>query len=157
MNINQALLSPDYRALFDDIADEVYRHPEKIPDLLQCTPDEKLKFPRHLSHILAVVAERDFEKVKPYREDLIEYMFQHDKLEAVVRNILRIVKEKSVPDTYHGRMTDFSFRKLSPFPTPVAIKVYCMIILLRLCSNELELLRELKLIIEEYMPHGSAL
>lgn len=72
------------------------------------------------------------------------------------RNLLRILQYQTIPEAQWGHAVDQCFTYLGSSDEPVAIKVFAMTILYNLTKQLPDLARELRLMIEEQYPLGSA-
>jgi hypothetical protein len=76
--------------------------------------------------------------------------------DGVTRSAMRLLSRYPVPEDHQGIATDLSLEWLSRESVPVAIKVYCMEILVQIAKLYPELGQEIIAIIEEQLPNGSA-
>jgi len=67
----------------------------------------------------------------------------------VIRNIVRILEEISIPEAYHGEVLNSCFRCIENPSTPAAIKAFSLTTLFNIPAYYPEIKQELKLIIEE--------
>ena len=70
--------------------------------------------------------------------------------------ILRLMQEIELPEAYHGEIMDMCFTYLESPKESLAVKVFSMSVLGNLTKYYPEIKTELKLIIEEQLPHQSA-
>lgn len=75
--------------------------------------------------------------------------------DAVKRNILRLLQFVEIPKRYQGQTIEHCFRLMDP-KEPVAVRVFAMTVLANLASQHPDLKKELRLIIEDQQPFGSA-
>jgi hypothetical protein len=75
--------------------------------------------------------------------------------DSVKRNSIRFLKHIDIPEKYHGEIMDICFGYLASPKEPVAIKVFSLIVLGNLSKNYPEIIPEIKVLIEEQMPHQS--
>jgi hypothetical protein len=71
------------------------------------------------------------------------------------RNVLKILSRSEIPEKWEGFITDVSFEWLSDPSRPVAIKMYCMVILTNMLTKYPELKDELRVVIENQLHTGS--
>ena len=76
--------------------------------------------------------------------------------DGVTRSAMRLLSRYPIPEDHQGIAADLSLEWLSRESVPVAIKVYCMEILVQLALLYPEMSDEIIAIIEEQMPNGSA-
>ena len=72
------------------------------------------------------------------------------------RNLLRILQYQKIPEKQWGHVADQCFNYLASFDEPVAIKVFSMTVLYNLTRDLPDLAKELRFLIEEQYPLGSA-
>ena len=93
--------------------------------------------------------------INPHLEKMI-YNLKEEKIHvAVKRNTVRILQEIEVPETLMGPLVDYCFKFLLDPKETVAVRVFSMQILYNICKKEPELADELRIVIEEFMPHGT--
>lgn len=93
--------------------------------------------------------------VKPHYSALLKFLTQPGTHDAVKRNIMRLLQFVEIPARFHGKVIEQSFRLMDP-NEPVAVRVFAMTVLANLCRQHPDLKQELKLIIEDHLPFGSA-
>lgn len=86
---------------------------------------------------------------------LMKFLEKPDVSEAVIRNILRLLQFVQIPKRHQGRVADLSFRFLRDRKVGVAIRVFAMTVLTQIAWENPELGAEIKLILEDEMPHAS--
>ena len=75
---------------------------------------------------------------------------------AIKRNTLRILSEIELPEELLGEIADVAFRFLDDPKEAIATRVFSMSVCFNITKREPELANELKIIIEDHYPHGSA-
>ena len=89
-------------------------------------------------------------------EALIEKIKEPQIGDAFKRNTLRMWQFMDVPEEYIGEVADICFDLLMSMKEAVAIKVFAMTVLANIVQKIPELKNELRLLIEDQMPYGSA-
>lgn len=74
--------------------------------------------------------------------------------DAIVRCTMRTLAENTIPENLIGHAADIAFTFLQSSEQPVAVKMYSMVTLHKICLLEPDLMPELKMIIEEQMPYA---
>jgi hypothetical protein len=74
---------------------------------------------------------------------------------AVKRNSIRLLQHVDIPKKYQGEVLDICFRYVSSPGEPVAVKAFSLSVLSNLAKLYPEILPELKLVIEQQLPHQS--
>lgn len=98
--------------------------------------------------------------IQPHLEKMIHNLEKPNLHDAIKRNTLRILQlQKSIPEDLQGYALDYAFDYLSSQKENIAIKVFSMQTIFNICKtmpDMPELLEELKVLIEDQMPYGSA-
>jgi hypothetical protein len=105
---------------------------------------------------LAMIARAHPTLIKPYLKRIIQNLKQPNLNDAVTRNTLRLLQEVEIPASLHGDVTQLCFHYLTDVKAAIAIKVFAMTVLANITSKHPELKNEMKLIIEDQLPYGSA-
>lgn len=93
--------------------------------------------------------------IQPYLSVLSQQLSKpvHDTLK---RNVLRLLQDIPLPEALWGEVADSCFGFLTDANTAIAIKVFSMTVLLQIVRQVPDLKHELKLVLEEQLPYGSA-
>lgn len=76
--------------------------------------------------------------------------------DAVKRNVVRILQHIEIPDDLIDELADSCFGFLADQKEAVAVRVFSMTVLEKICRKIPELQPELRLLLEEHLPHGTA-
>lgn len=93
--------------------------------------------------------------ITPYLEKMILNL-RNDVPDAVKRNTVRVLQNVDLPDELLGEAADVCFHLLSSKTEPVAVKVFSMTVLLNIVKKVPELKNELRIVIEDQIPYGTA-
>lgn len=90
-----------------------------------------------------------------YLPDLLKNLLNpvHD---AVKRNTVKCLEFVPIPEELAGEAINTLFQFLADPRETIAVRCYAMTALFNICKNEPDLLEELRLIIEDMMPHATA-
>lgn len=75
---------------------------------------------------------------------------------AVKRNSIRLMQNIEIPEKYHGQVMNICFEYMASPTEPLAVKVFSMSVLGKLAKKYPEIKGELKLLIEDQLPHQTA-
>lgn len=75
--------------------------------------------------------------------------------DAVKRNIVRLLQFVAIPKRYQGNVIEACFGLMDP-KEAIAVRVFSMTVLANLATEYPDLKKELRLVIEEQLPYGSA-
>ena len=76
--------------------------------------------------------------------------------DAVKRNSIRLMQDIEIPEKYHGGIMNICFEYLEAPTEAMAIKAFSMTVLGNFAKKYPEIKTELKLLIEDQMPHQTA-
>jgi len=108
-----------------------------------------------LAWIIGTIADSDKELIVSHVEDFLNKLNEPCHA-AVKRNILRAIDIAGVPKPFIGHAADVAFKLLEDVEEPVAVRVFAMSILHKICLLEPELSTELIALLEDQIPYGSA-
>ncbi len=95
------------------------------------------------------------ELLLPHLSVLIGFAKKEGQHDAVARNVLRILESIDLPDELLGEAADLAFPLAADPQKPVAIRAFALTAAWKICQNVPELAPELRLIIEDAMPHAT--
>lgn len=94
--------------------------------------------------------------IKKHLSELIKNLEKPDLPDAVKRNTLRLLQYIETPVRHDGKIMQFCFNYIQSAREPVAIKAFALTVLGNLTKKYPEIIPEIKLLIEEQLPHQSA-
>lgn len=155
MDIKEALLEEHSKAQTLKIKRYIGSSQDRFKELIDLILEDEYRIVQRASWVVKHTCDSNPMLIYPYLSDLIPRLRKplHD---AYKRNILHILSLLEVPEEYLGELADICFESLENRKEAVAIRVHAMQNLHNICFKEPELANELKLFIEEFMPHESA-
>jgi hypothetical protein len=96
------------------------------------------------------------ELISKHWKKLLDNLKKPNLHDAVKRNSIRLMQDIDLPEKYHGEIMDRCFTYLETPKEPLAVKCFSMTVLSNLAKNYPGIKPELKLIIEDQLPHQSA-
>lgn len=105
--------------------------------------------------VLSICSDKNPEILDPYLETIILNLKNNVPV-AVKRSTLKALQEVDLPDNLLGEAAEICFGFLSSSNEPIAVKVFSMTVLLNIVKKIPELKNELKILVEDQMPFGSA-
>ena len=87
---------------------------------------------------------------------LIKNLQQPNLHDAVKCNTVRLLQEIDIPQKYHGAIMDICFRYVESVNEAVAVKAFSLTILGKLSKQYPKIIPEIKLLIEDQLPHQTA-
>ena len=94
--------------------------------------------------------------INKHWKELIHNLKKPNLHNAVKRNSIRLMQDIALPGKYHGQIMDTCFKFLESPKEALAVKVFSMSVLGNLAKYYPEIKPELKLMIEDQLPHQSA-
>jgi hypothetical protein len=94
--------------------------------------------------------------VKPYLKQMTSYLVKPGTHPAVKRNILRIFQFTDLPKGLQGKVADLCFGFLLSKDEAIAVKAFSMTVLSNIAKQNPDLKNEIKLVVEDMLPYGSA-
>ncbi len=132
-------------------------NPKKHAELVDIFLSEDKVMVQRVAQIIGITGEKKPHLIKPHLEHLIHKLFQNP-IDAFKRNVLRIIQYIDLPVELEGKLFDIALTFLKSHDESIAIRVFSMTALRRICENHPELSQEiiltLKLILEENKSEG---
>ena len=155
MDIKEALLEEHSKAQTLKIKRYIGSSQERFKELIDLILEDEYRIVQRASWVVKHCCDNNPMLIYPYLGELIPRLRKplHD---AYKRNVLHILSMLEVPEEYLGELADICFDSLENRKEAIAIRAHAMTNLYNVCLKEPELGNELKLLIEEYMPHESA-
>jgi hypothetical protein len=94
--------------------------------------------------------------ISPHIGKLIRLVETTDEPAGVRRSVMRMLQFAAVPKRLHGRAANACFARLTDPGEAVAVKVFAMTVCANIAEENKEIARELKMVLEDQMPYGTA-
>ncbi|HFA49334.1 MAG TPA: hypothetical protein ENJ95_09990 [Bacteroidetes bacterium] len=111
---------------------------------------------KYASWLISHCMQANPQLVRPHIGALIKNLEKPKLSGSVVRSTVKALAETDIPPDLQGHALQHCFDFLLDPKTEVAIQVHAMQTIFNISKNEPDLLRELQMVIEEGMPHGTA-
>lgn len=137
------------------VAEQINSDPMLFRELIQILKSDISRETQHAAWALTHVLELNPDLGKRYLPQMITLLRRpvHD---AVLRAVTRYLQTSELPEALHDDIWDNCSRLLISSKTAIAVKVFAMTTLLRIVEIWPELSGELRFMIEEQIPFGSA-
>lgn len=156
MDIRREILRSHGLAGARKIVDYVGDSPTRFKSLLQVFMDGPFRVSQRASWPLNLCVERHTKLINPHFGSILRMAIRPDVHDAVKRNILRMLQFAKIPRRHQGRVADIAFKFLADRKEAVAIRVFAMTVLANIVVEQPDLKEELRIVIEDGMPFGSA-
>jgi len=155
MNIKDSLIQISSKENAESIAQYIGADPDRFTELMALFLGDEYRLTQRAAWVLSKCIDQHPWLLSPYLEKVI-YNLQGDVSVAVKRNTVRILQNIDIPEDLMGPLADVCFQFLESGEEAVAVKVFSMTILFNITKKEPDLKNELRLLIEDQLPYGSA-
>ena len=155
MDIRAALLKEHSKEQTLKIVHYIGENKARFALLMDLFLNDEYRVTQRAAWVVGHTAEKNPQLFQPYLQVLIENL-QKSVHDAIKRNTLRVLQDIDIPEDLLGLAAEICFSFLDDPKEPVAVRVFSMTVCYNICVKEPDLSNELKLIIEDHLPHGSA-
>ncbi|MEQ8415379.1 MAG: hypothetical protein RIB71_12970 [Imperialibacter sp.] len=154
-DLKSRLMADRSKRNIERLAQEIGDDEEKFTEVMDIFFSGPYRITHFSAHLLGKCCDLHPHLILPYLGKMIDLLDEnvHDSLK---RNILRTMQFIDVPEEHWDKTVQYCFELLQSKKEPVAVKVFGMTVLANLCQKLPELKNELRIIIEDQMPYGSA-
>lgn len=156
MNLEAQLLKEHSKVNTDKITSYIGSDQEKFRKLMRLFFSEEYKIVQRAAWAMSNCACAHPELILPYLDKLVLNLKGKDNHPAVKRNTLRILQFITIPERLQGELIDICLNFIADKKEAVAIKAFAMTVVHNIGKHEPDLMRELKILIEDQMPYTSA-
>lgn len=156
MDLRKTILQAHNAQQTRKIVDYVGTHAVRFKALIEVFLAGPYRVTQRASWPLSNCVEYHPELIRPHFKALLDVLEQPDTHVAARRNIVRLLQFVAVPARYRGRVAAICFELLQNRKEAVAVRVFSMTVLANLVQHEPDLAGELRVIIEDNLPYGSA-
>ncbi|QSE97658.1 hypothetical protein [Fulvivirga lutea] len=155
MDIKKELLKEHSKEQAEYIAAFIGTDKNRFKDLMSLFLGDDYRTSQRAAWAVSKCHDKNPELIAPYLKHMLQNLEKahHD---AVKRNTLRILQDIEIPESLWGKTADVCFKVMQSSAEPIAVKVFGMTVLANICQKVPELKNELRLIIEDQLPYGSA-
>lgn len=156
MDLRKQLLKEHSKENTAEIVGYVQDHPETVDELMDIFLNGTYRLIQRSAWVVGDLGRTNPEWIKPYIPQMIEHLKTPDLHVAVRRNTMRYLQEIEVDEVYWGDLLDVALKLLSQRDETVAVKVFSMTVAFNIIKHIPELKDELRMIIEDQLPYGTA-
>ncbi|MGN6495262.1 MAG: hypothetical protein ACTHLE_24960 [Agriterribacter sp.] len=156
MNIREALLKEHSRQQCDRIVRYIGNSQSRFNELIRLFFGDEYRVVQRAAWVLSYSAIAHPALVKKHLKELVENLDKPGIHDAVKRNTVRLLQEIEMPPSLHGQIMNTCFRFVEDPEEAVAIKAFSLTVLHNLSKQYPEIIPEIKLLINEQMPHQTA-
>ena len=158
MNIKETLLDDEVynKKGILEVSEYACASAKNFNALMQCFLANDYRLAQRAAWSVSWAARKKPEMIRPHIKSLVAQLGRTDVHDAVIRNSVRVLEAIDIPEVFHGDVMNACFAFIEKPSTPAAIKAFSLTTLYNLSKIYPEIRPELKLIIEERMPHETA-
>lgn len=156
MQIVQELSKEHSRTVTMRIVDWIGNDQSRFDELVRIFLSSEYRTVQRAAWPLSYCVDRHPKLVKKHLKKIVNNLHRQGIHDAVKRNTVRFLQNIDIPEALQGEVMDICFQYVSSPAEATAIKAFSLTILGNLAKQYPEIIPELKLIIEEQMPHGTA-
>jgi hypothetical protein len=156
MNLESEILKEHSRRQAERIASWVGSNRKRMNSLMKLFLTGEYRVTQRAAWPISICADRHPAMISSYIPQLVRRMQDPGVHDAVKRNVVRILQTADIPEELLGTVATLCFGYLCGADEPVAVKCFSMTVLGRITQREPDLGRELRLVIEQQLPFGSA-
>ena len=156
MNLREEILKEHSKKQRDKIIDWVGNDGKRFNELFSLFLDDEYRVTQRASWPLSRCAVANPAFMKNKFGKLISNLRKPNLHDAIKRNSVRLLQSVEIPARYEGDIMDICFQYLQSPTEAVAIKAFSITVLGNLSKKYPEIIPEIKVIIEDQLPHQSA-
>lgn len=156
MNLESEILREHSKHQCVRIARWIGTDTKRFRELMDLFLKGEYRITQRAAWIIQHCADQHVSLVIPYIERMIDRMIEPNVHDAVKRNVVRILQDIEIPRRLSGKVATVCFDWLASAKEPVAVKVFSMSVLANIAKQEPDLKNEIRILIEQQMPMGSA-
>ena len=154
MNLQTEILKADFKDQAVFVAEKVIDDEAKFAELMTLFFSVDIRTCQQAAWIVSHCADKNPSLVMPYIDKLIKNLY-NEVGDATKRSTVRVLQLVEIPEALWGEIIEICFRYLTG-KEAVAIKVFSMTVLYNISLKVPEITTELKVVIENQLPYGSA-
>jgi len=155
-DLRESLLKEHSKAQCAVIVDWIGHSQQRFDSLFNLFLNDDYRVVQRASWPLSYSVLAHPELIKKHFTKLLDNLRKPGIHSAVKRNTVRLLQDIEIPKRFHGRVMDFCFSYIMSPSEPVAVKAFSLSILQNLAGQYPEIVPEIKLVIEEQLPHQTA-
>lgn len=156
MNIREEILKENSKKQTLKVANYVGEDENLFAEVMRLFFANEYRVTQRIAAVVSVCFEKHPLLIKKYIESLLKNLEKENLHDAVKRNTVRIFQFIEIPKKLQGLAFQNCMNLLLSPDEPIAVKAFSMTVLANICKQEPDLRNELKIVIEELLPYGSA-
>ena len=129
---------------------------ERMAEFMTVFLGDDYRLTQRAAFVLSYVSRTNPAVLEPHLTEMVAALRKPGQHVAIRRNVIRHFDNYGFPDALIDELADLCFTYLADPQEAVAVRAFSMGVLEKVCAKEPELKSELRLLIEEHLPHGTA-
>lgn len=154
--ITEQLLLEHSKPQAKRLASWVGHDSNRLAALMAVFLGDNYRLSQRAAWVISTIADKTPWLLEPWLPKMVAKMREPGVHDAVKRNVVRVLQDMAIPDAILDELADACFTFLADPQEAVAIRVFSMSVLEKICRKIPELKPELRLLLEEHLPHGTA-
>ncbi|MEJ7588154.1 MAG: hypothetical protein WKI04_11400 [Ferruginibacter sp.] len=155
-NLREEILKEHSKAQRDKIIDWVGTDQKRFDQLFRLFLKDEYRVTQRAAWALSYCVSLHPGFIKKNLQALIENLNQPGLHNAIKRNSVRILQQIDIPKKFQGEVMNTCFKYVESPREAVAIKAFSLTVLGNLAKQYLDIIPEIKLLIEEQLPNQRA-
>lgn len=155
MNLRDEILKEHSKAQCTKIVRWVGNNQQRFDELFRLFLTDEYRVVQRAAWPVSYCVDAHPRLIGKHWEDLMKHLKTPNLHNAVKRNSIRLMQDIDLPEKYHGEIMNICFQYLESPGEALAVKVFSMSVIASLAKYYPEIGPELKLIIEDQLPHQS--
>lgn len=156
MDIRTTLSQRCSKEISHQIAAYIGNNQRRFSELMELVLGDDDQLSKYSAWVVQHCLQKQPQLIKPHLEAMIQNLDKPNLNDSVVRSTVKALAETGIPEHLQGRVLQLCFDYLLDPKVAVAIRVHAMQTIFNISKNEPDLLMELREVIQEWMPYGSA-
>jgi hypothetical protein len=153
MQLREQILLEHSKANCDTIVQWVGSSQQRFDELFALFLGDEYRVVQRAAWPVSYCVEAHPQLIKKHFARLIKKLRQPQLHHAVKRNSVRLLQNVSIPNKYQGAVMDICFGYVAAPQEAVATKAFSLTVLSNLAQQYPEIIPEIKLLIEDQLPH----
>lgn len=152
MDYRKRLEYGNSKAVWGEIVNHVGSNKERLDNIMTIFFNADLKIIKRISQVVGIIGEQEPELMANYLPKMVD-LLASTKIDAIKRNILRALQFATIPEALEGKLFDLTLTFMKSNEEALAIRVFSMTTLRKICEKYPELSQEviptLEIILDE--------
>jgi hypothetical protein len=156
MNLREEILKEHSKSQKDRIVDWVGDSKQRFNELFSLFLNDEYRVTQRAAWPVSYCVEAHPEFIKDNFAKLLKNLEKPNLHNSIKRNSIRLLQNVAIPKKYQGQVMNYCFEYLESPTEAVAIKAFSLTVLGNLAKQYPEIIPEVKLLIEDQLPHQTA-